>query len=69
MNPISMQVASKCAVFHILLYKIHLYFCVPFPLSTLVAMATLNFHRLIMGKMKIDIYCRYFDVSCFRNVG
>ena len=28
-------------------------------LSTLVAMATLNLHRLVMGKMKIGIYC-YF---------
>ena len=30
-------------------------------------MATLNFHKLIMGKMKIGIYClfhcRYFDES------
>ena len=31
-------------------------------LSTLVALATFNFHGLIMGKMKICI-CRYFDES------
>ena len=29
-NPIFMQFVSKCAVFQILLDKIHLYFCVPF---------------------------------------
>ena len=28
-------------------------------ISTLIAMATLNFHRLIMGKMKIGIYCNF----------
>ena len=33
-NPIFMQFALKCAVFQILLDKIHLYFCVPFPLSS-----------------------------------
>ena len=31
-NPIFMQFASKCAVFRILLDRIHLYFYVPFPL-------------------------------------
>ena len=30
---ISMQFASKCAVFQILLDKIHLYFCDPFPFN------------------------------------
>ena len=33
---ISMQFASKCAVFQILLDKIHLYFCDPFPLIVLI---------------------------------
>ena len=33
MNPIFMQFASKCSNFQILLNKIHLYFCVPFPLK------------------------------------
>ena len=32
-NPIFMQFASKWAVFQILLDKINLYFCVPFPLN------------------------------------
>ena len=31
-NPIFMPFASKCSVFQILLDKIHLYFCDPFPL-------------------------------------
>ena len=36
-------------------------------ISTLVAMATLNFHRLIMGKNEnwhlLQFHCRYFDES------
>ena len=40
-------------------------------LSTLVAMATLNFHRLIIGKLQIDVYCYFIaDIwqKIFRNV-
>ena len=33
-SPIFVQFASICAIFQILLDKIHLYFCVPFPLTT-----------------------------------
>ena len=47
-----------CRIFFIILASIKLLFychC----LSTLVAVATLNFHRLIMGKMKIGIYCNF----------
>ena len=36
-------------------------------LSTLVAMETFNFHRLIMGKMKTDIYC-YFIADILTKV-
>ena len=32
-DPMSMQFASKCAVFQTLLDKIHLYFCGPYPLD------------------------------------
>ena len=40
-------------------------------LSTLDAMATLNFHRCILGKMNISIYCYFIaDIlqKFFRNV-
>ena len=35
--------------------------------STLDAMATLNFHRLTMGKVKIGIYC-YFTADILTKV-
>ena len=47
-------------VYNISLYKKGVFYC--HCLSTLVAMATLNFHRLIMGKMKIGIYCCFIAV-------
>ena len=47
-----------CGVIHnICHYKNIVFYCRC--LSTLVAMATLNFPRLIMGKLNIGIYC-YF---------
>ena len=48
MNPIFMQFAPKCSNFKILLNKIHLYFCVPFPLIF-----------MIQTLLNIDDYIRY----------
>ena len=53
MNPIFMQFASKCAVFQILFDKIHLYFCVPFPLITRKTSA------------KITSTCRWYAASLY----
>ena len=48
-----MQFASKCAVFQILLEKIHLYFCVPFPLTS--NFSSLSCQNVHTTQHKIDI--------------
>ena len=57
-------------VYNINLCKKSVFYC--HCLNTLVAMATLNFHGLIIGKNEnlhlLLFHCRYFDESFFRNV-
>ena len=59
-NPISMQFASKREVFQILLDKIHLYFCDPFPL---ILMSIIFTQYYLTGSTLELIYFVYIIVG------
>ena len=60
-----MQLASKCAVFQILLDKIHLYFCAPVPLIKLKLNLLNSAYFSIVKKWKIiqeGLYTRILNI-------
>ena len=65
-NPIFMQFASKFAVFQIFLDKIHIYFCVPFPL--MISWATdLSVH--MKHPLHMNLFIAQFVITILNITG